>query len=180
MTSKVLCILADGIEETELIAPVDILRRVGVEVVMTTPDGSGEVRGKMGVRIGADAGLSQLNLNDFDALLLPGGPAVMELREKGEMTSLARAFGDAGKVVAAICAAPLLLQDAGLLEGKRYTSHFSTHGELKTAEPDERVIVDGKIVTSRGAGTAIEFGLALASLLAGDSVARRVALDIMA
>lgn len=180
MVSKVLCVLADGLEEIELIAPVDILRRAGVEVVMATPSGSVEVRGKMGVRIGADAGLSGLDTDNFDALLLPGGPAVMELRESGEITSLARSFWNARKVIAAICGAPLLLHDAGLLAGKRHTGHFSTRGELRGVETDERVIVDGQIVTSRGAGTAIEFGLALASLLAGEEVAARVAADIMA
>ena len=180
MAGKVLCILTDGIEETELVAPVDILRRAGVEVVMATANESAAVTGKMGIRVGGDAKLSEVDVNAFDVLLLPGGPAVSELREAGEIASLARSFSDAGKVIGAICAAPLLLHDAGLLEGKRHTSHFSTHEELTSAEPGERVIVDGLIVTSRGAGTSVDFGLALASLVAGRQVAMQVSADIMA
>ncbi|MDP7496536.1 MAG: DJ-1/PfpI family protein, partial [Roseibacillus sp.] len=79
MAAKVLCILTDGVEEIELVTPVDILRRAGAEVVMATPGARGEVVGKMGIRIGADALLSGMDPSAFDALLLPGGPAVAAL-----------------------------------------------------------------------------------------------------
>ena len=182
MVPKVLCILADGVEEIEVVAPVDILRRAGVEVVMVSPDAreQGEVVGKTGIRIGVDAALSEVGFLEFDALLVPGGPAISALREKGEIASLARTFQQNGKVVAGICAAPLLLKDAGLLDGRRHTAHYTTYNELGDAERGQRVIVDGSLVTSRGAGTAVEFGLALAALLAGEDVAREVADSIMA
>ncbi|MEI6675911.1 MAG: DJ-1/PfpI family protein, partial [Verrucomicrobiota bacterium] len=85
----------------------------------------------------------------------------------------------AGKTVAAICAAPLILQAAGLLENRRFTAHFSVHGDLPGVL-DERVVEDGAILTSRGPGTAVDFGLALVRRLAGDAVARDVAAGIMA
>lgn len=177
---RVLCVLEDGVEETELVAPVDVLRRAGLKVVMASASGAAQVTGKNGIVIGADAKLAELSAGDFDALLLPGGPAVMALRESGEAARLARAFGEAGKPVAAICAAPLLLHDAGLLDGRRHTAHFSTYGELTRAEEDERVVIDGNVITSRGAGTAVEFGLALAAQLAGEDASRMVAEAIMA
>ena len=180
MAAKVLCILVDGVEEIELVTPVDILRRAGAEVVMATSGAGREVVGKMGIRIRADAFLSGIDPSAFDALLLPGGPAVAVLRKEEGMVSLVRSFGDAGKVVAGICAAPLLLHDAGLLEGRRHTAHFTTHKELMAAEGEERVIVDGSLVTSRGAGTAVEFGLALAALLEGKEAVKEVAEAIMA
>ena len=176
---RVLCLLADGVEETELVAPVDILRRAGIEVVMASVAEQRVVRGKHGIEIGAEVSLADLETESFDALLLPGGPAVMTLRESGETARLAKEFGDAGKLVAAICAAPLLLHDAGLLEGKRHTAHSGTYQELTRAEADQPVVVDGQVITSRGAGTAVEFGLAVAAHLAGQEKAREVAEAIM-
>jgi 4-methyl-5(b-hydroxyethyl)-thiazole monophosphate biosynthesis len=138
------------------------------------------VTGKHGIVIGADALLAEVASDSFDALLLPGGPAVRALREAGAVAQVAKEFGMAGKLVAAICAAPLLLKDAGLLEGRRHTAHFTTFGELPRAEGDQRVVVDGTLITSRGAGTAVEFGLAVAAYLVGDEAAREVAAAIMA
>ena len=177
---RVLCILADGVEETEFVAPVDLLRRAGLEVLTVAVGDRKLVTGKHGIALTADAYLSETPTGSFDALLLPGGPAVMSLRAEGRVAGLAKEFGAAGKTVAAICAAPLLLHDAGLLEGKRHTAHFTTYEELKRAEGDQRVVIDGNIITSRGAGTAVEFGLAIAGHLAGEEAAQQVAEAIMA
>ena len=92
---------------------------------------------------------------------------------------LAKQFHDHGKPVAAICAAPLVLMDAGLLEGRRFTAHQSVRETLVKAV-DDRVVVDGNLITSRGAGTALDFGLALVARLAGQAAADRVAAEIMA
>ncbi len=177
---RVLCLVADGVEETELVAPVDILRRAGVEVVTASLTGRRRVAGKHGIVIETDALLADLAVREFDALVLPGGPAVKTLREEGEAAALAKAFGQEGKPVAAICAAPLLLHDAGLLDGKRHTAHLTTCAELPRAEIDQRVVVDGNLITSRGAGTAIEFGLAVAAHLVGAAKSGEVAEAIMA
>jgi len=174
---RVLCLLENGFEEIEAIAPVDLLRRAGIEVVMAGVS-SVKVTGKCGVRVIADALLSEVSGDDFDALLLPGGPAVMELRKNAEVIALIRAFHASGKLIAAICAAPLLLKDAGLLDDANFTAHFSTRGELPDAL-DERSVYCSQLLTSRGAGTAIEFGLAFVALLAGDEAAAEVSRTIM-
>jgi protein deglycase len=178
MRTRVLCLLADGFEEIELVTPVDILRRAGVEVVVAGLHGP-VASGRCGLRVEADALLADLEPGGFDLLLIPGGPGVGGLREDGRAARLARDFASAGKPVAAICAAPLVLMDAGLLAGKRFTAYHSVRDELGGC-PDERVVVDGNIVTSRGAGTAMDFALALVTLLIGSQAAANVAEEIMA
>jgi protein deglycase len=174
---RVLCILETGFEEIEAIAPVDLLRRAGVEVVMAGVSGM-EVTGRCGIRVAADVLLENVSGDDFDALFLPGGPAVMALRKNAEVIALIRGFHAAGKFIAAICAAPLLLKDAGLLENAHFTAHFSTAAELPESK-GARVISDGKLLTSRGAGTAVEFGLACVAVLCGKEAADEVGRAVM-
>lgn len=176
---RVLCVLEDGVEETELVAPVDVLRRAGVDVVMASFSGQLEVTGKHGIGLKADELIYEVDAGSFDALFIPGGPAVMKLREEGQVTELAKQFAAEGKTVAAICAAPLLLKDAGMLEAKRYTAHDSVWGELTEALGDERVVVDGNMITSRGPGTAMDFGLAVVEHLVGPDAAKQVAAEVM-
>lgn len=177
-TKKVLCLLNDGVEETELVAPVDILRRCGVEVTIA---GMKElmVISKEGIKIGGDALLDELDVSDFDCLMIPGGPAVIELLEDGRAGKLAKEFADAGKTVAAICAAPLILNQAGLLEGKRFTCYESCREQLSSAL-NERVVVDGELITSCGPGTALDFGFALAKHLVGKAKSTEVIEEMMA
>ena len=173
--------MVDGVEETELVTPVNLMRRAGIEVVMAALYG-GVVTGRGGIQIVSDVGLDELDedeLASFDLLFLPGGPGVKELRTDERAATMAAEFVVAGKAVAAICAAPLVLLDAGVLDGRRFTAHFSVHGELPRVV-DERVVVDGPILTSRGSGTAVDFGLALVTKLAGEPAAREVAAAIMA
>lgn len=176
---KALCLLVDGFEEIETITPVDLLRRAGVEVTLAAVAGPIHVTGRCGVTLHADTMLEGLATEEYDLLLLPGGPGVKALREDGRPAHLAAAFAARGKVVAAICAAPTVLKDAALLENRRYTAHFSVHGELTSALADERVVEDGNLITSRGAGTAMDFGLALVERLCGPDKRREVAASIM-
>lgn len=180
MKKRVLCLLAPGFEEIETIAPVDLLRRAGAEVVMAAVTGEKHVAGRCNVSVRADAALADLVTEEFDLLLLPGGPGVKVLRVDGRAAKLARTYTDAGKPVAAICAAPTVLADAGLLADKRYTAHFSVNEELPLALAGERIVEDGNLITSRGAGTAVEFGLALVRRLFGEAKAKEVADAIMA
>lgn len=170
--------LVDGFEEIEAITPIDLLRRAGVEVVIASL-AEIIILGRCGIRVRADELLDDVVGDDFDLLLLPGGPGVSEMREDGRAAELAREFHDDGKFVAAICAAPLVLLDAGLLEDHHFTAHFSAHSELPDVSPD-RVMVDGNLITSRGAGTALEFSLALVEQLVGKSAADEVVHAIMA
>lgn len=180
MTPRVLCLLADGFEEIETITPIDLLRRAGAEVVVASMGDGLDVTGRSAITVRADAMVEDaLGTGDFDLLLIPGGPGVAVLREDGRAVGLARDFHAREKTVAAICAAPLILNDAGLLEGRRFTAHFSVHDELPRPL-DERVVVDGRLITSRGAGTALEFSLALIATLIGPDEATRVSEAIMA
>ena len=178
MKKQVLCLLVDGFEEIETVTPVDLLRRAGVEVVIASLHGK-LATGRGGIRLEADVVLEDVEPGGFDLLLIPGGPGVWEMRRDGRAALLAKDFHAAGKPVAAICAAPLVLMDAGLLEGRRFTAYHSVREELGGGL-DERVVVDGDVITSRGAGTAMDFALALVARLAGQAVAEQVALEIMA
>ena len=175
---RVLCLLADGFEEIELVTPVDLLRRAGVEIVVAAMHGTGAT-GRSGIQLTADASLEDVVAGEFDLLLIPGGPGVAELRRDGRAAALAREFMEANKTVAAICAAPMVLMDAGLLVGRRFTAHRSVRDVLVDAL-DDKVVIDGNLITSRGAGASLEFALALVCHLAGQAMANKVAADIMA
>jgi 4-methyl-5(b-hydroxyethyl)-thiazole monophosphate biosynthesis len=179
-TPRVLCVFADGFEEIETLAPVDLLRRAGAEVVLASVGSGRWLTGRCGVRVEAEVMLSEVETGLFDVLLIPGGPGVKALRADGRPARLAREFVDGGRWVAAICAAPTVLADAGLLAGRRFTAHASVQGELPLALGGERVVEDGPLVTSRGAGTALDFGLAMVRRLFGEERAREIALAIMA
>lgn len=168
-----------GFEEIETIAPVDLLRRAGAEVVLASLTPDRWVTGRCQVVVQADATLSDVAEQRFDLLLLPGGPGVKALREDGRAARLARSFVEAGHPVAAICAAPTILGDAGLLSGRRFTAHASVHRELSGVLKDQRVVEDGLLITSRGAGTAVDFGLALVRRLFGAAKADEIAAAIM-
>ncbi|MEI7731342.1 MAG: DJ-1 family glyoxalase III [Verrucomicrobiota bacterium] len=179
MNKRVLCLLVAGFEEIEALAPVDLLRRAGAEVILASVTGEKLVAGRCNVTVQADATLAEVERQDFDLLLIPGGPGVKVLRADGRPARLARSFVQTGKVVATICAAPTVLADAGLLAGKRFTAHFSVHSELPQALAAEKVVEDGLIITSRGAGTAVDFGLALVRKLYGDTARADIAKAIM-
>lgn len=167
MKKSALFLFADGVEELELIAPVDVLRRAGVQVTMATLGEGIHVQTRGGITLHADALLSDVKPSDYDLLVLPGGPGVIELRKDGRIVTVLKEFFPTGKPIAAICAAPLLLLDAGLLENKRHTSHDSCWQELPQSLASDAVVIDGSLITSRGAGTALEFGLTLVEILCG-------------
>ena len=179
MSKRVLCLLGPGFEEIEAITPVDLLRRAGAEVTIASVPGEMRLTGRCGVTLQADAALEEVIGREFDLLLIPGGPGVKELRADGRPARLAQSFVEGGKVVAAICAAPTILADAGLLAGRRYTAHFSVYEELSEALSGREVVEDGNLITSRGAGTAVAFGLALVRHLFGEAKAHEVSRAIM-
>lgn len=162
---SVLVILADGFEELEAFAPVDLLRRGGVEVTVASLNENRHATGRSGITAHADTALSAVQGKSFDLVFLPGGAGVKHLRADPRVRETVLQHHAAGCWLAAICAAPTVLHDCGLLAGKRYTAHFSVAAELPAILLDERVVTDGKITTSRGAGTAVEFGLHMVALL---------------
>lgn len=180
MSKRVLCLLVDGFEEIETLTPVDLLRRAGAEVVLASVTGERLVTGRSQVTVQAETELAHVMGEDYDLLFIPGGPGVKALRYDGRPAKLAADFAKAGKPVAAICAAPTVLFDAGLLAGKRFTAHFSVFDELPEALASERVVEDGVLITSRGAGTALDFGFALVRRLFGEEKVKEVTESIMA
>jgi 4-methyl-5(b-hydroxyethyl)-thiazole monophosphate biosynthesis len=162
----VLVLLADGFEELEAFAPVDLLRRADLDVTTASLNENRHITGRSGITAHADAALTAVQGKLFDLLFLPGGAGVKNLRADPRVRELVLQHHAAGRWLAAICAAPTVLNDCGLLTGRRYTAHFSVAGELSAILTTERIVTDGKITTSRGAGTAVEFGLHLVTLLA--------------
>lgn len=157
----VLAILAEGFEEVEAIAPIDLLRRAGAEVTVAALGDNIHVTGRSGITMHADTPLSSVEHKLFDCVFLPGGPGVKQLRADRRVSALLIRHQSATRWIAAICAAPTVLNDAGMLKGRRYTAHFSVANELPAILSGERVVADGPILTSRGAGTATDFGLFL-------------------
>ena len=178
---RVLVLLIEGFEDIEMITPVDLLRRAGAEVVLASLGEGIHVTSSLKVTMHADAMLADaLASGAFDMLMIPGGPGVKKLREDGRAADVAKLFATNQKIIAAICAAPTVLADAGLLEGRLYTAHDSTYGELTHALAEQRVVQDADIITSRGAGTALDFGLALVARLFGKEKADEISRRIMA
>jgi 4-methyl-5(b-hydroxyethyl)-thiazole monophosphate biosynthesis len=175
---SVLAILADGFEEIETMAPLDLLRRASANVVTASLGHDLHVKGRSNIIVHADQRLEELLDRDFDCLMLPGGPGVKVMREDTRIAQLAARYAHQGRWVAAICAAPTVLHNAGLLRGRRYTAHPSVAGELTEIIGSERVVVDGRIVTSRGAGTSLDFGLTLVRLLVSEAKAQEIAAAI--
>ena len=174
---RALVLVFDGIEEVEALAPVDVLRRAGVETKMASLSGSKSVTGRNSISFEADAFFEDIEPESFDLLFLPGGPGVLELVDDERVSELILSFEQSRKPIAAICAAPKVLAAAGILDGREATSHLSIRSELPRAS-DEPIVVSDHILTSHGAGTAIDFGLELARLLPGAGYARSVAESI--
>lgn len=162
---SVLVLLADGFEEIEAFAPVDLLRRAEIEVTTASLNENRHPTGRSQITAHADAALSTIQGKLFDLLFLPGGAGVKNLRADPRVGEIVKQHHTASRWIAAICAAPTVLNDCGLLAGKRYTAHFSVANELPDILTSEPIVTDGKITTSRGAGTAVEFGLHLVTLL---------------
>ena len=174
----VLVILADGFEEIEAVAPIDILRRAGAAVTVAALGDGIHVRGRSGVTLHADAPLSAVSGSAYDCVVLPGGPGVEKLRADPRVAGLVREQCEANRWTAAICAAPVVLKDAGVLGGRRHTAHFSVAAELPEALRGERAIADGPLITSRGAGTAVDFGLLIVEKLFSAEKASEIARSI--
>lgn len=164
----VLVPIAPGFEEIETITVVDILRRAGARVTLAGTE-QGPLKGSRGINVVPDDQLDNILDKDFDMVVLPGGqPGTDNLKKDARITQLLKKMNGLNKNIAAICAAPLILQNAGILENRRITSHPSVQKDLKGIAYEEgRVVVDGNIITSQSPGTAMEFSLKLVEILFG-------------
>ena len=172
---KVLVPLAQGCEEIEAVTVIDILRRAGIEVVSAGLDAQ-PVRASRGTVLVPDTTLDAALGQTFDMVVLPGGqPGTNNLKADARIPSLLQHMAQQGKEVAAICAAPSVLAGAGLLDGRRATGFpGSLDGFAKVQQQTAAVVEDGKLVTSRGPGTAMDFALTLVERLAGKAKRQEV------
>jgi 4-methyl-5(b-hydroxyethyl)-thiazole monophosphate biosynthesis len=174
----VLVPVADGSEEIETVCIVDTLRRAGVAVTLAAAGSDLAVTCSRGVRLLADARLDDLHGRTFDAIAVPGGmPGAEHLAGSATLCALLEAQAARDATIGAICAAPaVVLQPLGLLDGRAATCHPAFLDRLdRRHRREDRVVIDGPIVTSRGPGTAIEFALALVGVLRGGEVRDEVA-----
>jgi 4-methyl-5(b-hydroxyethyl)-thiazole monophosphate biosynthesis len=159
MNIKVL--IAKGFEETEAIVLIDLLRRAGYNLKTVSITDDNIVEGGHGIKIITDSTLNKENFDEADMLLLPGGGGgVANLSANDKVLTLVKKFYHANKYIAAICAAPIVLDKAGILKGKTITCYPSEEKNINDAKViHDKVVVDGKLITSRGVGTAIDMGL---------------------
>ncbi len=171
-------VLAEGFEEIEAVTPIDVLRRAGVEVIIAGVGKTG-IKGSRGVRLEADT-----RLEDYtgvpDMVILPGGlPGAENLKNSKAVSAFIERVRKNDKIVAAICAAPALVLtgQSGMLDGKQMTCYPGYEKSLgsKIFFKEDRVVKDGKLVTSRGPGTAMEFSLELVRQLVDDAMAQKLA-----
>lgn len=174
-------LLADGFEEIEALTVVDLLRRaqVYVDTVSITEDYI--VHGAHGINVQTEDVFDEVNFVESDMIVLPGGmPGTTNLMEHEGVRRVVKDFAENEKPVAAICAAPMVLAELGLLKGKKITCYPSVEKEIQGAVfTHQPVTVDGNIITSRGVGTAIAFALKLIEILSGSEKAEEIAASIV-
>ncbi|MDX2254438.1 MAG: DJ-1/PfpI family protein [Pseudanabaenaceae cyanobacterium bins.39] len=182
---RVLVPLFAGFEEIEAITIIDVLRRAQIEVV-TVSLGDRDVLGAHRIMVMADQTFDQISadnlniVNEFEAIVLPGGAGTFRMRQDPRIIQLVKDFAQRSKLVAAICAAPTVLSDAGILKDRCATSYPAVRSQMEVAEYSlQSVVIDSQIVTSRGAGTAMAFALKLVELLKGSELANKLAQDMM-
>lgn len=181
MSKKIAVFLAEGFEEAEAIVPIDIARRAGIEVTMVSVSVERNVTGSHGIKIYADSVLSNTDITEYDMLMLPGGaPGTTNLEESDEVKNAVTKAYKEGKYLAAICAAPRILGKLGILEGKKATVYPGNEEHLRNAVYDDkaRAVTDGKVITARGMGCAIDFGKEIVTALMDAKTAERILASI--
>ena len=169
-------LLGTGFEETEAVAPLDILRRAGVKILTVGIDGK-TVCGSHKIPVVADITLEEMDLTEMDMIVIPGGMGgVASLRACPAALEALKFGWDNGKYVAAICAGPTVLADLGITDGRHATCYPGQEIHMGNAkmEKDAAVVADGKLITGTSAGCAIPFGLALAEALVGKEATEKV------
>ena len=169
-------LLGTGFEETEAIAPLDLLRRAGVEAMTVGINGK-TVYGGHGIGVEADITIEEMDLTDLEMIVLPGGlGGVASARASSLALDALRFAYENDKYVAAICAGPTVLADLGITDGKNATCYPGCEGQMGSANmiPDAAFVRDGRVITGTSAGCAIPFGLALIAALKGQEAADAV------
>lgn len=167
--------LADGFETIEALAVVDMLRRAKIDTMTVGVTGK-EVKTSHSINVTADITIDELNINDANAIVLPGGmPGTLNLESNSVVQSSIDYCVENGKYVCAICAAPSILGHKGLLKGREAICFPGFEEDLSGATiSDKYVVTDGKFITARGAGVAVDFGLEIVKALAGNDLSNKI------
>ncbi|EUJ38609.1 DJ-1 family glyoxalase III [Brochothrix campestris] len=179
--TKILVLLADGFEEIEAIAAIDLFRRVDIEVVTAAVNNQLAVRGAHDIIVEADCLMNDVANTVYDCLYLPGGGKGAEtLRDNAVVQQIIKKHYSSKKLISAICAAPIALEKAGILEGHTVTSFPAVKQDITTPlYSDNNVVISDAIITSRAAGTTIELALAVVERLCDQKTATALASSIL-
>ncbi len=170
---KALCLLAEGFEDVEALAPVAILRRAGIKTDLCSL-GDLVVIGSHGERVIADLTLDDANEDEYDCLMLPGGRGHVNLEKDERVLRLIRKFFAEDRYVGAICAAPTIIGRMGLLKGRDYTCFTPQNGDFGGNYHHQHVVVDGKLITARAMAASIDYGLKLVEVLGSPELCQQV------
>lgn len=178
MTKKVALFVENGSEELEFIAPLDILRRANIEVDLISANDAEYITSSHDVKVIVDKKISDIeNILDYDAIVIPGGmPGATNLRDNEKIIEFYQTMYENKKLVAAICAAPIVLSHAGILEDKEVTSYPGFDKEINCAlyNNEKAVVVDKNIITAQGPSVAILFGYEIVNYLLKDNTAKEI------
>ena len=179
--SKAAVFFGTGYEEIEALTVVDILRRAGVETLMVSVTGEHNVSGSHNIKVEMDALIEEINFDELELIVLPGGmPGTKNLEACDALMAQVDAFVSRNKLVAAICAAPSILGHRGILKGKKACSYPTFESHLEGAQVMQQpAVIDGNIITGRGMGAAVPFGLAILEKLQGSEAAQKMAETIV-
>lgn len=173
--AKILIPLASGFEELEAITNIDVLRRAGLEV-LTAGIGSKEIEGDHGIKVKTDTTIEEVKVEDLKAVVLPGGmPGASNLRDSNQLLNIIKKLNEENKLCAAICAAPIVLEAAGILDGKKATSYPGFDKDMSSCNyQNDRVVIDGNLITGRGPGVAMEFAMTIVEYLIDEETKREL------
>ena len=178
MTKKVALFIENGSEELELIAPLDVMRRANLEVDLISANNEDFITSSHNVKIIADKKINEVNnILDYDAIVIPGGmPGSTLLRDNKKIIEFYQTMYNSGKLVAAICAAPIVLSAAGITDDKEVTSYpgFDKEINYKNYNSDKAVVIDKNVITAQGPAVAILFGYEIVNYLLQDNTAEDV------
>ena len=178
MTKKVALFIENGSEELEFIAPLDIMRRANLEVDLISANNEDFITSSHNVKIIADKKINEVNnILDYDAIVIPGGmPGSTLLRDNKKIIEFYQTMYNSGKLVAAICAAPIVLSAAGITDDKEVTSYpgFDKEINYKNYNSGKAVVIDKNVITAQGPAVAILFGYEIVNYLLQDNTAEDV------
>ncbi|MGA2142379.1 MAG: DJ-1/PfpI family protein [Brevinematales bacterium] len=173
---KYALIMGENFEETEAVTAIDLLRRAGVTIDIYGV-GSSSIKGRSGLTIMTDRifkNEADLDINEYGGILIPGGPGASLLAGNRALLNIVRGFNGANKLIYAICAAPMVLDRAGILGGRNYTCFPGT--EISSGKRlEDRVVIDGNIITSQGVGTALDAAVKLVEIIVSAAESRKQA-----